>query len=182
MPYEPPPELAAMNLADLAEAVAQRRLPPIDRWTPGHVGDSEMQIAADGTWYHQGGAITRPAMIRAFASLLLRDAAGQHWLVTPQQKLRVMVEDAALMAVDMGVTGDTLAFRLNTDDIVIAGPDHPLTARGDADTPALYLAVRHGVEARLNRSTYAQLAEHALSRGADWHVASRGATFSLIPR
>jgi hypothetical protein len=38
-------------------------------------------------------------------------------------------------------------------------------------------------EARLNRSTYAQLAEIALAENADdeWRVASMGATFALVP-
>ena len=74
-----------------------------------------------------------------------------------------------------------LAFRLNTDELIVAGPEHPLFARGDPETPALYLGVRRGVEARLNRSTYEQLAEHALSLGEDWTVASQGETFSLLP-
>ncbi|MBD3783692.1 MAG: GNAT family N-acetyltransferase [Micrococcales bacterium] len=75
-----------------------------------------------------------------------------------------------------------LAFRLNTDEIVLAGPDHPLRAAGDPDTPALYLAVRHGCEARLNRSTYAQLAQIALDAGGGWVVSSQGAEFALVPQ
>jgi hypothetical protein len=180
MPYEPPPELAGLSLAEIAELVAARKLPPLDQWSPEDAGDSEMRIAADGRWYHQGGAITRPAMVRAFASLLLRDTGGQHWLVTPTQKLTIAVDDAAFVAVDVRQDGDALAFRLNTDDLVIAGPDHPLRVAGDADTPAVYLAVRHGTEARLNRSTWAQLAEIALA-GDGHSVTSRGATFPLTP-
>lgn len=180
MPYEPPPEIAAMSLAELAEAVAARRLPPVERWTPEVTGDSHMVIRADGTWLHEGGPITRPAMVRAFASLLLRDAYG-HWLVTPMQKLSIAVEDAAFVATDVTETAGALAFRLNTDEIVITGPEHPLTARGDAATPALYLGVRRGCEARLNRSTYEQLAQIALAHGDDWTVSSGGMAFSLVP-
>ena len=180
MPYTPPPELAGASLAEIAQAVEDRRLPPVASWTPGHVGEGHMRIAANGRWFHENSEITRPAMVRAFASLLLRDDEG-HWLVTPYQKLAIEVEDAAFLAVDMAVRQGDLAFRLNTDELVIAGPDHRLIARGDAETPALYLAVRHGCEARLDRSTYAQIAEHALSLGDDWSVTSRGQTFSLIP-
>lgn len=184
MPYEPPPELAGLSLAEVAELVASRKLPPVDQWQPERSGDSEMRIAADGRWYHQGGEITRAAMVRAFASLLLRDADGQHWLVTPQERLTIEVEDAAFVAIDVKRDEENgheaLAFRLNTDDLVIAGPDHPIRAAGDPDTPALYLGVRHGTEARLNRSTYAQLAEIALADG-DLSVTSQGATFSLTP-
>lgn len=185
MPYEPPPELAALSLEQIATLVADRSLPPVDQWAPAAEADSRMRIAADGRWYHDGGAITRPAMVRAFSSLLTRDQDGRHWLVTPQERQSIEVEDAAFVAVDLKRSsgdkgGDALAFRLNTDDLVIAGPDHPIVARGDADTPALYLGVRHGLEARLNRSTYAQLAELAIESG-DLSVTSRGARFSLVP-
>lgn len=180
MPYEPPPELAALSLAQIAEQVAARKLPPVDQWQPAHIGDSAMRIAADGRWYHEGGLITRPAMVRAFSSLLIRDAQGQHWLVTPQEKLSIEVEDAAFIAVDVKQDGDALIFRLNTDDLVIAGPQHPIIARGDPDVPALYLQVRHATEARLNRSTYGQLIEIALENG-DLSVTSQGMRFSLVP-
>ena len=180
MPYEPPPEIAALSLAELAEAVAARRLPPVERWSPAETGDSHMRIMADGSWLHEGSPISRPAMVRAFASLLLRDGGG-YWLVTPAQKLSVEVEDAPFVATDVSLTEGALAFRLNTDEIVLAGPDHPLVARGDRETPALYLSVRRGCEARLNRSTYEQLAQIALARGEDWSVESQGAAFSLVP-
>src|SRR5579871_3157173 len=159
MPYEPPPDLAALTLEDVAALVASRKLPPLDRWQPEAEGDSEMRIAADGRWYHQGGEITRPAMVRAFASLLTRDAEGWHWLVTPTQKLSIAVDDAALVAIDLKQEGANIVFRLNTDEFVVAGPEYPIRAAGDPETPALYVGVRHGIEARLNRSTYADLAE-----------------------
>lgn len=180
MPYEPPPELAGLSLAEVAALVEQRKLPPLAQWEPASSGDSHMRIAADGKWYHEDGEITRPAMVRAFSTLLMRDAEGRHWLVTPQQKLSIEVEDAAFIAVDVKREDDALAFRLNTDDLVIAGPEHPIAARGDRETPALYLAVRHGTEARLNRSTYLQLAEIAMA-GGDLAVSSQGARFLLVP-
>ena len=178
MPYEPPPELAALSLAQIAELAAARKLPPVDQWHPTASSDSLMQIKADGRWFHDGGEIKRPAMVRAFASLLRRDADGQYWLVTPHEMQSIVVEDAAFIAVDVARQGAALAFRLNTDDTVLAGPDHPLIARGTAELPAIYLAVRHGTEARLNRSTWLQLVELA---DADLMVTSQGADFSLVP-
>lgn len=188
MPYEPPPDLAGLSLAEIAGLVAERGLPALERWRPAAVGNSKMRISHDGRWYHRGGEITRPAMVRAFASLLTRDPSGEHWLVTPSAKLAIEVEDAAFVATDLTVREQegrpVLAFRLNTDDLVVAGPDHPLRSRGDPETPALYLTVRHGTEARLNRSTYAQLIEHALDRAAAGQpiaVESAGARFPLVP-
>lgn len=177
-----------MSLAEIANAAAARRLPPLDQWTPVRSGDSEMRIASDGRWFHQGGEITRPAMVRAFSSLLLKDGTGQHWLVTPYERLRIAVDDAAFLATDMEVRADEtrrtiLAFRLNSDDFVLAGPDHPLRVAGTPEVPAFYLSVRHGTEARLNRSTYGQLIDHAMavSPSGTLEVESGGARFVLVP-
>ncbi|RIV91517.1 DUF1285 domain-containing protein [Aurantiacibacter xanthus] len=183
MPYEAPPDLASLSLEQIARAVEERRLPPVEQWSPSEEIDSLMRIAADGTWFHDGGPITRPAMVRAFSSLLVKDERGQHWLMTPQCRQSIAVDDAAFLAVDMKVDGGALAFRLGTDELVIAGPDHPLRAEGDPECPAIYLAVRHGTEARLDRSTWLQLAEHALAEGGEeLEITSAGATFSLVPR
>jgi len=182
MPYEPPPYLAELTLAQIAEQVAARKLPPVESWQPEKVTDSHMRIAADGTWFHQGEKIRREAMVRAFAGLLLRDDAGNHWLVTPFEKAAIEVEDAAFIAVDVARRDGGLAFRLNIDELVIAGPEHRLRATGNPETPALYLQVRRGCEARLNRSTYQQLAEIALAESDDWSVTSMGEKFSLVPQ
>lgn len=181
MPYEPPPELATMSLSEIAEQVTLRKLPPVADWSPEQEGDSEMRIAADGSWFHDGGKIKRPAMVRAFSGLLRREPDGSHALITPFQKLTIEVEDAAFIAIDVSRKDGSLAFRLATDELVVAGPNNPLVARGDADTPALYIEVRGGLEARLNRSTYEQLAELALAEGGEWTVTSGGETFSLLP-
>ncbi len=181
VPYTPPPELAGMSLAQIAEAVAARKLPPVEQWSPDNVDESHMRIAADGTWYHEGSPIKRPGMVRAFAGLLNREEDGSYWLVVPYQKLSIEVEDACFIATDVSETEGDLAFRLNTDELVVAGPDNRIRAAGDPDQPAIYLHVRRGCEARLNRSTYEQLARIALARGDDWTVTSGGETFSLLP-
>ena len=183
MPYDPPPPLASLTLDQIAD-LAARPLPPLAEWSPPVCGDSAMRIAADGRWYHQGSPIARPAMVRAFARLLQRDAEGQHWLVTPHEKLSIAVDDAAFVAVDVVRQGGALAFRLNTDDVVLAGPEHGLWARGTLEAPAMYLGVRHGCEARLDRSTWAQLVDIALQNpGANggYTVDSLGISFALVP-
>lgn len=181
MPYEPPPELATLTLAQIADLVERRKLPAIDGWAPQTQGDSRMRIGADGTWFHDGTPITRPAMVRAFSGLLTCDSSGAHWLITPFEKLAIAVEDAPFIAVDVARTDGDLAFRLNTDDLVVAGPDNALVARGDAERPAIYLHVRRGCMARLNRSTYEQVAQIALDAGEDWAVTSGGQSFTLQP-
>lgn len=161
------PDFANLNLSEIAELVGARKLPPVQDWRPTESGDSEMRIAADGRWFHQGGEITRPAMVRAFASLLRLDTDGSHWLVTPFEKLAITVEDAPFMAVEVHSEGSgkkrSLAFRLNSDDLVVTGPEHAMELRGDLP----YLHVRNGLWAKLTRSVYYELAELALEENPD---------------
>lgn len=182
MPFEPPPYLSELTLEQIAGEVAARKLPPIESWNPAGTGDSHMRIAADGRWFHEGSPISRDAMVRAFSALLSRDEQGRHWLVTPAERLAIEVEDAAFIATDVVRKAGSLAFRLNTDDLLIAGPEHRLRAAGSVDAPAIYLRVRRGCEARLNRSTWQQLAEIALAQGDGSFVESGGMRFSLLPQ
>jgi hypothetical protein len=126
-----------------------------------------MRIARDGTWHYQDGPIRRPAMVRLFASLLRREPDGRHVLVTPVEKLEIEVEDAPFVAVEAKSEGEgrdrRLAFRLNTDEPVIAGPDHALRLIDGRP----YLTVRAGLEAALARPVYYELAELALDEGGD---------------
>ena len=164
MPYDAP-DFANLSLSDIAELVAKRKLPPVESWEPADTGDSEMRIAADGKWFHQNGEIKRPAMIRAFSSLLRRDVDGQNWLVTPQQKLSIIVDDAPFIAAELQSEGEgqnrTLAFRLNSDDL-------------------LYLHVRGGLWAKLARQVYYELANLALAENpGSPNIWSKGAQFHL---
>ena len=184
MPYDVPPDLAGMSLADIAQAVAARKLPPVATWDPAQSGESHMRIARDGRWYHQGGEITRAAMVRAFSGLLRRDADG-FWLVVPYQKLAIAVEDAPFVATDVRADIEhgeqVLTFRLNTDEFVTADADHRVTIRGTDAEPAAYVMVRDGLEARLDRSTWLQLVEFALAEDhGSPAVSSRGVRFGLV--
>lgn len=159
----PPPDLASLSLTEIARLVAERRLPPVDQWDPQHCGDGEMRIAADGRWYHQGDPITRPAMVQLFSTILRREPDGGYVLVTPVEKLTVIVDDAPFVATAVKIDGDgedqRLAFQLNTGDLVVAGPDHRL--RFEDDRP--YLHVRGGLEALIARPVHYELAERALA-------------------
>lgn len=163
----PPAELAGLSLTEIAQAAAERRLPPVEQWNPAQCGDSHMRIARDGTWYHEGAPIRRPAMVRLFAGLLRREEDGRHVLVTPVEKLDIAVEDAPFVAVEAKSEGTgqqrRIAFRLNTDVPVVAGPEHALHLIEGRP----YLTVRAGLEAAVARPVYYELAEIALAEGAN---------------
>jgi hypothetical protein len=178
------PDLSSLSLAEIARLAAEQRLPPVDKWNPQHCGHSEMRIARDGSWFHQGSPIGRATMVRLFSTLLRREPDGRHVLVTPVEKLDIDVDDAPFVAVELRAEGKgahaTLVFRLNTDELVTAGPDHALrfVASGEGVRP--YLQVRAGLDALVARSVFYELAERALGEDTDRPgVWSRGMFFAM---
>jgi hypothetical protein len=142
-----------------------QRPPPQKRVVVDH-GDLDMRIARDGTWFYRGSPIARPPLVKLFASVLRREADGGYWLVTPVERGRVTVEDAPFLAVELTNEGSgrrrRLSFRTNLDEIVAAGPAHPLRVETGANgEPAPYIMVRPGLEARLNRPVFYELVDLA---------------------
>jgi hypothetical protein len=181
---QPPIELQGIDLNQLQALIDARRLPPVDQWNPERCGHSGMRIARDGTWYHDGQPIRRPAMVRLFSTVLRREPDGRHLLVTPVEKLEIDVEGTAFRAIEMDSEGEgkqrRIAFRLDSGDAVILGLDHPLRVITDEHGPSPRLLVRHRLEAELARPVYYELAEIAIAEGHQppgiW---SDGAFFAL---
>jgi hypothetical protein len=140
-----------------------RGLPPVERWNPPFCGDIDMRIAADGTWFYLGAPIGRPALVRLFSSVLRRDE-DDYFLVTPVEKVGIVVDDAPFQAVEMEVAGEgdarSIAFRTQVDDLVSVGAENPIRfERAEKDGLKPYIHVRRGLWARVTRAlTYDLLA------------------------
>lgn len=154
----------ASPIPGLALTPPVRRAPRV----PVFCGDIAIRIARDGTWYYQGSPIRRKELVCLFASVLRRDSDGSYWLVTPAERGRIVVEDAPFIAVELFVSccrgQQVLSFRTNVDEVVEAGPEHPIRVARDVVTclPTPYLTVRPGlgrlpVEARIERAVYYEL-------------------------
>ncbi len=179
-----PIDLKGLSLAQLQALAEERRLPPVDQWNPEHCGHSGMRIARDGTWYHDGAPIRRPAMVRLFATVLRREADGRHMLVTPVEKLEIEVESTAFRATAMHSEGQgserRIGLTLDSGDALIVGPRHPLMIVETETGPSPRVLVRHGLEAELARPVYYELAELAIAEGnAPAGLWSEGMFFAL---
>ena len=177
----PPIDLAGLSLSNLQGFITQRKLPPVDKWHPPYCGHSGMKIARDGTWFHDGTPIGRPAMVRLFSTILRREPDGRHVLVTPAEMLEIEVETTAFRAIAMSSEGSgqsrRIGLTLDSGDALIVGAEHPLSAAKD-DGSAPRVLVRHGLEAELSRPVYYELAGIALAEGANG-VWSDGTFFPL---
>jgi len=125
-----------------------------------------MRIGRDGTWYYMGSPINRPAMVRLFSSVLRREGED-FYLVTPVEKLRIRVDDAPYLAVEMTSEGEgrerMIAFRTQTDEHVIADGRHPIRVETNVKTqePSPYVRVRDRLEALIARPIFYDLVEMA---------------------
>lgn len=173
------------GLASVAASASRKGLPPVHLWNPPYCGEIDMEIRRDGTWFHEGTPIGRPAMVRLFSSILKREG-DRLYLVTPVEKVGIRVEDAPFVAVDVQKNGDTLTFETNVGDLVTADGDHPIRVEFAEDgEPSPYIHVRGGLDALIDRKTFYRLAdigEHQHHEGRDWFgISSSGRFFPMIP-
>jgi hypothetical protein len=167
---------------------ARKGPPPVHLWNPPFCGDIDMKIAADGTWFYQKTPIGRPALVKLFASVLKREG-DRYFLVTPVEKVGLIVEDAPYIAVELAIVGDigrqTFSFRTNVDDWVAAGPEHALRFEEEAGTGGLkpYLHVRRDLWAKVTRALFYDLVEHGEEREVGgktmFGIASGGVFFAM---
>ena len=165
------------------DALRQIRQPEAQRF--------DIRIASDGNWFHEGGLIGRPALVKLFATVLRREPDGIYWLVTPAERGTITVDDVPFIVVAMQCEGEgkqqRIRFHTNVDDTFLLGPDHPLQMRVqhtelavDEDGLRPYVLVRDNLQARLARPVFYELVALSVA-GADgrFGVWSEGMFFPL---
>jgi hypothetical protein len=178
------------GLAGTVKTASRKGPPPVHLWDPAYCGEIDMRIAADGTWFYQGTPIGRPALVKLFASILMREGE-KYFLVTPVEKCGIVVEDAPFMAVELQVADDgarrQLCFRTNVDDWVVCGAGHPLRFEQDAATGGLkpYIHVRSDLWAKVTRAVFYDLADLGEAREIAgirmFGVTSAGEFYAMAP-
>ena len=165
----------------------KRGPPPVEKWNPPFCGDIDMKIAADGTWFYQKTPIGRPALVKLFASVLKREG-DKYFLVTPVEKVGLIVVEAPFLAVELKVEDDArgkvLSFRTNVDDWVEAGPGHALRFEPEPEGGLKpFLHVRRELWAKVTRPLFYDLVELGEERDLDgkamFGVVSAGEFFAM---
>lgn len=173
-----------------AKEAAGKVLPPVHLWNPPFCGDIDLRIGGDGTWYYLKTPIGRPALVKLFASVLKREGE-KYFLVTPVEKVGIVVDDAPFLAVEMMIEqssrGRILQFRTNVEDCVACGPEHALRFVPEPATGGLkpYLHVRRDLWAKITRALFYDLValgeERDVGGTAMFGVVSMGEFFAMAP-
>jgi len=166
----------------LLQAAGDRNLPPVEQWQPQHVGDIDIHIKADGRWFHDGTEIKRQRLVDLFATILRLDADG-FCLVTPAEKLRIRVDEAPFIAIDMESDGEGRQRRIilttNVGDHVLVGSANPITVLDNQGEPRPYVEVRAGLRALIARSVFYRLVDLGEVRDGRLELWSCGIPFVL---
>ena len=173
------------SLESIVELISSRSLPPVNDWHPSATRDIDMTIHRNGDWLYRGSLIERSRMVKLFSTVLRKDDDGQTYLVTPQERLRISVEDAPFTAVLVERHGapqsKTLIFTTNVGDKVVADAEHPVLVeyKEPSGDPSPYVIVRDNLRALISRTVFYQLADWAEERDGHIGVESSGVFMRL---
>lgn len=147
---------------------------------PGACANDSIEIRRGGAWYHEGERISRYALVKLFSSVLRREADGSYWLVTPVERIRVKVEDAPFVVLEVqivqeGTSQQVVSLRNNVDQWVTLGPNVTLRRAQEGEEPRYYAPFNRGLEGVINRSSYYHLVAASQLREDQLGFWSKGA-------
>lgn len=194
--------MSGTDLINLANQVSSEfdsnrstALPSVNDWNPPYCGELDIRIATNGVWYYMGTPIGRRPLVRLFASILRHDLDGCYYLVTPVEKVKIQVDDAPLIAVDLSVESiereagqaqQELTFVTNMEDRVTASKQFPIEVHyeNQDSEPRPYVLIRDRLKALIHRNVFYQLVNIADTKsmpggGEGMYVSSMGEAFEL---
>lgn len=155
---------------DLEALVGTLRFPPVDSWNPNRVGEIDIRIREDGVWFHEQREITRTEISKLFASILVFES-GDYFLKTPEEKLRIQVDDAPFLITDYEADGkgklQDVVVKTNFDECVHIDGDHRVFMEESTTGNRPYVHIRSGLNALVARSVFYRMANELMMQCSD---------------
>ena len=160
----------------------------IKKWNPKDCGDIDMRIASDGTWLYCGSPINRKKLVKLFSSILIKEN-NKYFLITPVEKVGIIVDDAPFIANDFEKITENnksyLVFFTNIDETIVLSKKNPfrISINDKTQEPSPYIMVRKNIEAKIDRKSFYRLldlAEYSLVKGQEWLGIHSDSTFFPI--
>ena len=161
-----------------------KKLPPVHLWNPPLCENVEMKINSKGDWFFNNSPINRKKMVQLFSTVLRRDEED-YFLVTPVEKIKVVVEKKPFVIIDFEIEEEekkqTIFFLTNTNDVVKLSKSNKLTVEIEENTkePFPYIEVRDRLEALISRNVFYKLVDLATEEKGRLYIESDSQTFIL---
>lgn len=157
-------EANSLNLSAYLKTLNHDRvIPPLEKWHPTYCGEMDLIIKANGEWWHEGQLIRRQKMIDLFSKILCKEGED-FYLKTPAEKIKIKVEDAPLLIVDihkLEIEGlSYLQCTTQNQDIFFIDEDHSVFMRSYQGQVRPYVHVRAGLDALIQRQAFYHLVEY----------------------
>lgn len=154
---------------DLEALIGNTRLPPVESWNPKKIGRIDIRIRSDGAWLHEKREISRKSIPKLFSTVLVCEQ-GDYYLKTPQEKLRIEVDDVPFVVVDFEAEGkgpsQRVIVKTNFDEHVYVDGEHPIYMADYQGDTKPYVHIRSGLNATIARSVYYRLASDLVVQDA----------------
>ena len=143
-----------------------------------------MKINSKGDWFFNNSPINRKKMVQLFSTVLRRDEED-YFLVTPVEKIKVVVEKKPFVIIDFEIKEEekkqTIFFLTNTNDVVKLSKSNKLTVEIEENTkePFPYIEVRDRLEALISRNVFYKLVDLAKEEKGRLYIESDSQTFIL---
>ena len=149
---------------------------PVHLWNPPYCGELDIRITRDGNWHYNKSPIGRKRLVKLFSNILKKEG-DFYYLVTPVEKIKIQVDDAPFLIVDIEskmVNGtQEITFLTNTETEFSLGSKNPLRIlfKNRTQEPSPYVVVRKNLEGLIDRKTFYRLIEKSdfySHKGASW--------------
>lgn len=153
----------------------------------------DFTIDYQGRWYFHGpqspGPIKRKALAALFGGAgagfmagkgLQADQAGRYWLVSPEGRYEVEVEDVPFIITACNIHNDNIDLLTNFDETLPLGPGQRVILRAEPrhGIKVFYAEVRQGLWARFATPVYNQFVNEIISQWpGGYEFSSRGQTY-----
>ena len=131
--------------------------PPVDKWDPEICEGQEIKIDRDGNWFFNHSLIENLKLVYLFSKVLKKEDK-EYFLVTPYEKVPVIVDIAPYMIVDFEFNKDDslkLITNLNYSFILKSSNESKLIHNNNSLIPIV--KVRNEIEGFFSRSIYYKL-------------------------
>jgi len=158
------------------------KVPPVELWNPEYCGEMDLQIRANGDWFHAGSLFKRLTLVKLLSSVLKKEDED-YYLVTPVEKIKISVEDAPFVLTQwhwQDENKSTMIVSNNVGDEFVLDTAHPITQNAAGE---IYVTVRRNLLAKVHRNVYYQWIDLAketkTDKGIELMFISDGCQFSL---